>query len=151
MTLPYGVISDPHYHKWDSFSTTDADGLNSRLAIQLEATKEAAIAMKKAGCSHMLVAGDTFHVRGTVSPIRHEFAEYGVTLPDLPLVDTMLSGLWATEDGKRPRLEELAFSLGFVYDKAKAHSALYDTDLMMHCFFKAREKYGFYKLPFESA
>ncbi|WP_259273075.1 hypothetical protein, partial [Klebsiella pneumoniae] len=21
MTLPYGVISDPHYHKWDSFST----------------------------------------------------------------------------------------------------------------------------------
>ncbi|MCV5856109.1 exonuclease SbcCD subunit D, partial [Escherichia coli] len=45
MTLPYGVISDPHYHKWDSFSTTDADGLNSRLAIQLEATKEAAIAM----------------------------------------------------------------------------------------------------------
>lgn len=47
MTLPYGVISDPHYHKWDSFSTTDADGLNSRLAIQLEATKEAAIAMKK--------------------------------------------------------------------------------------------------------
>lgn len=48
MTLPYGVISDPHYHKWDSFSTTDADGLNSRLAIQLEATKEAAIAMKKA-------------------------------------------------------------------------------------------------------
>ncbi|HHB8267911.1 TPA: 3'-5' exonuclease, partial [Klebsiella pneumoniae] len=23
--------------------------------------------------------------------------------------------------------------------------------LMMHCFFKAREKYGFYKLPFESA
>ncbi|HFZ8700753.1 TPA: hypothetical protein ACIPO8_005093, partial [Klebsiella pneumoniae] len=26
MTLPYGVISDPHYHKWDSFSTTDADG-----------------------------------------------------------------------------------------------------------------------------
>lgn len=68
MTLPYGVISDPHYHKWDSFSTTDADGLNSRLAIQLEATKEAAIAMKKAGCSHMLVAGDTFHVRGTVSP-----------------------------------------------------------------------------------
>ncbi len=39
MTLPYGVISDPHYHKWDSFSTTDADGLNSRLAIQLEATQ----------------------------------------------------------------------------------------------------------------
>ncbi|MER3609247.1 3'-5' exonuclease, partial [Klebsiella pneumoniae] len=25
-----------------------------------------------------------------------------------------------------------------------AHSALYDTELMMQCFFKAREKYGFF-------
>ncbi|ENS3627880.1 3'-5' exonuclease, partial [Escherichia coli] len=53
------------------------------------------------------------------------------------------------EDGKRPRLEELAFSLGFIYDHAKAHSALYDTNLMMQCFFKARNKYGFFKLPSE--
>ncbi len=82
--------------------------------------------------------------------IRHELKSYGFSLPDVPLIDTLFS-LWATEDGKRPRLEELAFSLGFVYDKTKAHSALYDTDLMMHCFFKAREKYGFNKLPFESA
>lgn len=83
--------------------------------------------------------------------IRHEFAGYGVVLPEVPIVDTMLSGLWATEDGKRPRLEELAFSLGFVYDHEKAHGALYDTDLMMQCFFRARQKYGFFKLPFESA
>ncbi|HGP2101617.1 TPA: exonuclease domain-containing protein [Salmonella enterica] len=83
--------------------------------------------------------------------ICHEFASYGVKLPSVPIVDTMLDGLWATEDGKRPRLEELAFSLGFIYDREKAHGALYDTDLMMQCFFKAREKYGFFKLPFESA
>ncbi|MDT7012708.1 3'-5' exonuclease [Enterobacter cancerogenus] len=83
--------------------------------------------------------------------IRHEFSGYGVKLPEVHLVDSMLDGLWATEDGKRPRLEELAFALGFVYDREKAHSALYDTDLMMQCFFKAREKYGFFKLPFESA
>ena len=82
--------------------------------------------------------------------IRHEFSGYGIVLSDIPLIDTMLSGLWATEDGKRPRLEELAFSLGFIYDHKKAHSALYDTDLMMKCFFKARDKYGFFKLPFES-
>ena len=81
--------------------------------------------------------------------IRHEFSGYGVRLPDVPVIDTMLSGLWATEDGKRPRLEELAFSLGFIYDHAKAHSALYDTNLMMQCFFKARNKYGFFKLPSE--
>ena len=81
--------------------------------------------------------------------IRHEFSGYGVRLPEVPVIDTMLSGLWATEDGKRPRLEELAFSLGFIYDHAKAHSALYDTNLMMQCFFKARNKYGFFKLPSE--
>ena len=52
MTLPYGVISDPHYHRWDAFATTNADGLNSRLEIQLDATKEAAKAMKAAGCKH---------------------------------------------------------------------------------------------------
>ncbi|EJS3593201.1 exonuclease SbcCD subunit D, partial [Salmonella enterica] len=56
MTLPYGVISDPHYHRWDAFATTNADGLNSRLEIQLDATKEAAKAMKGAGCKYMLVA-----------------------------------------------------------------------------------------------
>ncbi|ELD1608307.1 3'-5' exonuclease (plasmid) [Escherichia coli] len=81
--------------------------------------------------------------------LRYEFKSYGVKLPEIPLIDTMFS-LWATEDGKRPRLEELAFSLGFVYDKSKAHSALYDTDLMMQCFFKARDKYGFFRLPFET-
>ncbi|ELV5048823.1 3'-5' exonuclease [Salmonella enterica] len=82
--------------------------------------------------------------------IKYELKSYGVSLPEVPLVDTLFS-LWATEDGKRPRLEELAFSLGFIYDREKAHGALYDTDLMMQCFFKAREKYGFFKLPFESA
>ncbi|HBL6848906.1 TPA: 3'-5' exonuclease [Escherichia coli] len=80
--------------------------------------------------------------------IRHELKSYGFSLPDVPLIDTLFS-LWATEDGKRPRLEELAFSLGFIYDHAKAHSALYDTNLMMQCFFKARNKYGFFKLPTE--
>lgn len=86
--------SHPHYHKWDSFSTTDADGLNSRLAIQLEATKEAAIAMKKAGCSHMLVAGDTFHVRGTVSPtvLNYVSDAYEWIVKDLGLSVAMLAG-----------------------------------------------------------
>ncbi|EFO2889378.1 hypothetical protein B7K56_24060 [Escherichia coli] len=69
MTLPYGVISDPHYHRWDAFATTNADGLNSRLEIQLDATKKAAKAMKAAGCKHMLVAGDTFHVRGAIRAV----------------------------------------------------------------------------------
>lgn len=77
----------------------------------------------------------------------HEFRQAGITLPDIPVLDTMLDGLWACEDGKRPRLQELAFALGFAYDEEKAHSALYDTDLMMQCFFRAREKYNLFPLP----
>lgn len=79
--------------------------------------------------------------------MKYELAQYGIRMPDVPLIDTMLDGLWACEDGKRPRLEELAFSLGFVYDHSKSHGALYDTDLMMQCFFRAREKYNLFPLP----
>ena len=68
MTIPYGVISDPHYHNWNTFAVSDANGLNSRLAILLESTKEAAIAIKEAGAKHLFVAGDTFHVRHTITP-----------------------------------------------------------------------------------
>lgn len=80
--------------------------------------------------------------------LKHELSEYGISLPEIPTLDTMLEGLWACEDGKRPRLEELAFALGFVYDIKRAHGAMYDVDLMMQCFFKAREKYNLFQTPF---
>lgn len=95
MTLPYGVISDPHYHRWDAFATTNADGLNSRLEIQLDVTKEAAKTMKAAGCKHMLVAGDTFHVRGAILPsVLHFMTEtYEWIIKELGLEVVMLPDL----------------------------------------------------------
>ncbi|WP_099139939.1 3'-5' exonuclease [Xenorhabdus hominickii] len=82
--------------------------------------------------------------------MEHEMALSGVKLrQDLIWLDTMLHGLWATQDGKRPTLRELAFSLGFEYDEEKAHGALYDTQLMMDCFFSARKRYGLFQLPNE--
>ncbi|UNH40961.1 3'-5' exonuclease (plasmid) [Moellerella wisconsensis] len=82
--------------------------------------------------------------------LEYEMGLSGVSLKqDLVWLDTMLHGLWATQDGKRPSLRELAFSLGFEYDEEKAHGALYDTQLMMDCFFAAREKYNLFKLPDE--
>ena len=44
-------------------------------------------------------------------------------------------------------MQELAVAMGFVYDEEKAHGALYDTDLMMQCFIKARNDYGFFPIP----
>ncbi|MCJ8601065.1 metallophosphoesterase [Klebsiella pneumoniae] len=64
----YALVSDQHYHNWSAFSTTDVNGLNSRLRIQLDATLEAARAACSAGARWFICAGDTFHVRGSLSP-----------------------------------------------------------------------------------
>lgn len=52
-----------------------------------------------------------------------------------PLFDTMLHGRWAHAWGKVPTLGELAFACDVPYDQEQAHGALYDTDVMMQCFF----------------
>lgn len=78
--------------------------------------------------------------------IAKELKRVGLEIPEKPSVDTMLEGVWATSDGKKPRLGELAFACGIDYDRSKAHAAYYDVEVMMKCFFKAL-KWGFYKLP----
>lgn len=81
--------------------------------------------------------------------IQEELRRSGLEMPDAYQFDTMQEGRWACEDGKIPRLGELAFACGFEYDTEKAHSALYDTELMMDCFFHARKHYGLFALPDE--
>ena len=78
--------------------------------------------------------------------ITKQMRDCGVELIQRPLIDTM-DARWACESGKIPRLQELAVAMGFVYDEEKAHGALYDTDLMMQCFIKARNDYGFFPIP----
>lgn len=64
---PYLLISDTHYHSFSQFSTVN-DGINSRLQIALDATREAATALYKAGGNIIIHAGDAFHVRGRIEP-----------------------------------------------------------------------------------
>ncbi|MDC9581919.1 metallophosphoesterase [Xenorhabdus sp. PR6a] len=64
----YGLISDTHYHVWDAFASTAHDGMNSRLKIQLDATREAVISAKEAGAKALFHGGDVFHVRGSIAP-----------------------------------------------------------------------------------
>jgi DNA polymerase-3 subunit epsilon len=75
-----------------------------------------------------------------------EMTRIGLTLTEKPWVDTMQDGLWATSDGKKPRLGELAFACGVEYDPSMAHAAAYDVDRMMECYFKGLE-WGFYTQP----
>lgn len=80
--------------------------------------------------------------------IAAELNRVGVMVPDVPSICTMENARWACPDGKLPRLGELCFALGTDYDKAKAHAAQYDVDVMMDCFFKGLNR-GFYELPKE--
>ncbi|WP_062120320.1 3'-5' exonuclease [Aureimonas sp. AU40] len=67
---------------------------------------------------------------------RHELSRIGLTTPERPITDTMMS-TWATPDGKKPTLGELAFAMGVPYDPEKAHAADYDVKVMMACLFAA--------------
>lgn len=65
----YGIISDLHFHDWSAFSSTDAEGINTRLAALIKEVRRVGDAVLKAGGYHLFVAGDVFHVRGKVSPL----------------------------------------------------------------------------------
>src|SRR5579871_421230 len=65
---PYLLVSDVHAHAWSSFATTLASGVNSRLQITLDELKRAVAELKAAGGDECLIAGDLFHVRGSVDP-----------------------------------------------------------------------------------
>lgn len=68
MNHPYAIISDVHCHNWSQFSDTDEQGLNTRLAALLSEVTRAGEALHAAGGSNMFVAGDLFHVRGSLPP-----------------------------------------------------------------------------------
>lgn len=78
--------------------------------------------------------------------IDHEFRRIGLTMPKILTVDTMVEGVWADPDGKKPTLGELCFACNVPYDPALAHAADYDVARMMDCFFKGVE-WGYYNYP----
>lgn len=66
--MGFGLASDTHNHAWSAFSTTNSDGVNSRLQIILDETWRAAVETKEAGHEYFVHGGDLFHVRGEVKP-----------------------------------------------------------------------------------
>ncbi len=56
---------------------------------------------------------------------------------------TMEEGRQATAMGKVPNLGELCRAFRVTYEPEKAHSAAYDTDVMMDCFMKGVERGAF--------
>jgi DNA polymerase-3 subunit epsilon len=85
--------------------------------------------------------------------IRNELLRIGLNVDQKPLVDTMLSGRWATGMGKSPNLGELCFATGVPYDTSLAHGAEYDIKVMADAFFVGYDKgffnYKQYEVPHE--
>lgn len=64
----YGLAADLHFHPWSAFSNTLPSGMNSRLQGLLDELKRLAQETAKTGGLYVVLAGDIFHVRGSVSP-----------------------------------------------------------------------------------
>jgi len=78
--------------------------------------------------------------------IAAELLRVGMKVPDRTSFCTMENARWACPDGKFPKLQELCFALGVEYDPALAHSAFYDVEVMIKCFFRGLDR-GFYVVP----
>jgi DNA repair exonuclease SbcCD nuclease subunit len=66
--MKYGLMADLHLHRWSSFSGTTPEGLNSRLHGLLSEIERCAAEVHEAGGQHVVLAGDVFHVRGSITP-----------------------------------------------------------------------------------
>lgn len=66
--MTYGIVSDLHFHNWAQFSETQSSGINLRLELIISELLQAAAAVKTYGGTGLYVAGDTFHVRGSITP-----------------------------------------------------------------------------------
>jgi DNA repair exonuclease SbcCD nuclease subunit len=67
--MPYGLMADLHLHAWSAFAFTNMDGVNSRLIGLLDEIERCAAAVAKADGRTIVMAGDVFHVRGSVNPV----------------------------------------------------------------------------------
>jgi len=90
---PYLLFSDVHFHNWKSFSSINANGINSRLQIQLDELGRAYSELRSVGGNLAVCAGDLFHVRGKLAPsVTNPVKEFFEAQGDLGTETVILSG-----------------------------------------------------------
>lgn len=77
-----------------------------------------------------------------------ELLRVGQPMPTFDVFCTMENGRKATGFGKVPNLGELAFACGIEYEPEKAHSALYDTQVLEQSYWKGVDM-NLFKSPAE--
>lgn len=65
---PYGLMADLHLHNWQAFSSVQEDGINTRLAALHDEIDRCCEELHKVGGNRIYIAGDAFHVRGSIAP-----------------------------------------------------------------------------------
>ena len=68
MSKPYALLSDLHFFNWSSFSSVNEEGVNTRLQLIIDEVYRAKEELVKAGGDTMILAGDIFHTRGSITP-----------------------------------------------------------------------------------
>lgn len=64
----YGICADLHFHNWTLFSATNVEGINTRLQGVINEFKDLCKEVKAKGGERVYIAGDVFHVRGSIKP-----------------------------------------------------------------------------------
>lgn len=106
------IIADVHAHAWDAFHTTDDDGVNSRLRIILNEITRAGKAVLEAGGKTLIVAGDLFHVRGSIAPtVLNPTSDEFESLVALGLEVIIIPGNHDLEGKKTARISSAVTSL----------------------------------------
>lgn len=93
MKKPLGFIADIHAHAYKNHSYTLPDGINSRLKVILDATYNAALKLKEVGGETLFIAGDVFHVRGSIKPsVFNAFADTLAQIGNLGIKVVIIPG-----------------------------------------------------------
>ena len=90
---PYLLFSDVHFHNWNAFSYINEAGVNSRLQYQIDELDRAYEALRIAGGTLAICAGDLFHVRGKLAPsVTNPVRDFFRKQDDLDMETVILSG-----------------------------------------------------------
>ena len=92
-TRAFGLCADVHAHNWSQFSTLK-DGVNSRLVATLDELTRCAREAKARGCTRVFIAGDLFHVRGSIAP-----SVFNAVSARLDMLARSLEITWVVVDG----------------------------------------------------
>lgn len=122
MSEVFGLMADVHLHEWSAFSSTTSEGVNVRLENLLQEIIRCSKEVRRQGGKKIVIAGDLFHVRGSVAPVVLNLAL--ATFQEIANLDMEVHILAGNHDLTGKKAEELGSAISalravgcFVYNK----------------------------------